>query len=1110
MYPTNNNKMTTVFISSTSQDLSLHRQVARDVVLACRWHPIMMEYMGTRPKSTVEECCKAVAQCDVFILLVAFRRGWVPAAGAGGGDGLRSITAIELEVAERTGKPILVFLADKKSWPIDSCETDDGALSWIMDFRNGLSRMASFFPHENADPRSENPLPGFSSKVREACLNLRERLMAQGDSPSVNFAPSPVMRQEQPAPEKEARYSEAANGIPLHAPPSFGTLPARPYPILEPYSHPSTFAGRNRELAEVMRLISLSKLLLCVHAPSGTGKSSFLQAGLRPMLWDKGYAVAFDRMPDELGVARRLLADLIDSPAIDRVKDTDYLEFFDYLDKVKKRIGRPPILILDQFEDTLRRQEGRALKVLGPLLAATARRLPGNEGFVCQWILVYRQEYHGAVVEWLRNVLREVKLDASHNGGPATEIMEQLPCDLFRQDRFHEWPLPFLGDPGFSNAPLEAARKEFLAVITKPIDNEPAREYYNLRFAPGNAEKLAAAFAIERIQSPRAPLAPQLQVILAHLLESRLAADDPTIYVPDDPQVLIQNALSKYLRRKLDEAFVGQPDDRRRRLRTQALFVLRQLADAKGQRGQGIPSAELRSSLGPDGSFIMRRLESPNIRLVLQDDIAGIGRYILPHDEIAKIVQGIFKDPKEQAYYDIDDRLVELRRIISRRAELSRAGDMGALELDDALLRRIKEAESALLWDENARQWWENVLANHEKKNREQARRRTTERMVLTSLALATITIISLIAVFSDKGLKQIRYEGNVRQGPMSEAALAVYTLSTKFRLPGSDLWELVKDRRDLKELLASGLPAGKKALTDAGEKADDEFIPEMIEKAYFSGEQETSLIGAMLFTLDNFAPDQKDCLKVRARIIADLRHKHAPPPYVDADWDLISPPEGKDEISFDMGCNPDAELNGECREGELLHRVRLSPYRLLRHEVTVEEYRQFDPAHQQKINDPKTPVTDVDWYQAYAYAAWQGASLPTEAQFECAARAGTSSSWPTGNVPAELKNVAVYDIDSRTGTVAQVMSRQPNSWGLYDMQGNVEEWCLDWWGAYPREELKDPQGPKEGKVRVARGGDYSRRDASSLRSAARSSHTPEDQLHYLGFRVALSTVPVP
>ena len=126
--------------------------------------------------------------------------------------------------------------------------------------------------------------------------------------------------------------------------------------------------------------------------------------------------------------------------------------------------------------------------------------------------------------------------------------------------------------------------------------------------------------------------------------------------------------------------------------------------------------------------------------------------------------------------------------------------------------------------------------------------------------------------------------------------------------------------------------------------------------------------------------------------------------------------------------------------------------------------------------------------------------TLPTEAQWEYACRAGTTED-NAGNLDA----IAWYHQNSGV-TTHPVGQKQANAWGLYDMHGNVWEWCLDWYGNYPGGSVRDPTGPASGPDRVNRGGSWSSL-AIRCRSASRYGSDPGDRLDGLGFRLALSSV---
>ncbi len=129
--------------------------------------------------------------------------------------------------------------------------------------------------------------------------------------------------------------------------------------------------------------------------------------------------------------------------------------------------------------------------------------------------------------------------------------------------------------------------------------------------------------------------------------------------------------------------------------------------------------------------------------------------------------------------------------------------------------------------------------------------------------------------------------------------------------------------------------------------------------------------------------------------------------------------------------------------------------------------------------------------------------TLPTEAQWEYACRAGTTGPFAgSGN----LDSMGWYSSNSGT-TTHPVAQKQANAWGLYDMHGNVWEWCRDWYGNYPGRSVTDPIGPSSGSLRVYRGGGWAS-IAQRCRSAYRYGGGPGLRLDYVGFRLALCAVP--
>jgi formylglycine-generating enzyme required for sulfatase activity len=133
---------------------------------------------------------------------------------------------------------------------------------------------------------------------------------------------------------------------------------------------------------------------------------------------------------------------------------------------------------------------------------------------------------------------------------------------------------------------------------------------------------------------------------------------------------------------------------------------------------------------------------------------------------------------------------------------------------------------------------------------------------------------------------------------------------------------------------------------------------------------------------------------------------------------------------------------------------------------------------------------------------------LPTEAEWEYACRAGSKTAYSFDDEEGLLPEYDWFKRNSsdRTHTVGLL---EPNAWGLYDMHGNVWEWCSDRYGDYPKGAVSDPSGPKEGSFRVYRGGSWFN-EAAGCRSAFRDGYVPSDRLNYLGFRLALSSSGIP
>jgi len=203
----------------------------------------------------------------------------------------------------------------------------------------------------------------------------------------------------------------------------------------------------------------------------------------------------------------------------------------------------------------------------------------------------------------------------------------------------------------------------------------------------------------------------------------------------------------------------------------------------------------------------------------------------------------------------------------------------------------------------------------------------------------------------------------------------------------------------------------------------------------------------------------------------------------------------------------------GEEDETPALH-VRITAFYMDTCEVTQKAYEKLMKKNTAKFKGDDHPIERVSWADAVKYCNMRslkegfapcydeetlecdfnadGYRLPTEAEWEYACRAGTTTRWSCGDDPARLEQCAWLKANADK-TTHSVKEKKPNLWGLYDMHGNVAEWCNDWYRAgYEQsdEVPQDPRGPAAGEERVLRGGSWAS-SAEGCRSAARFAQPP-------------------
>lgn len=1032
-----------IFLTTVPEELHVLQNVAADLVRELGWQPYQRDPHGLPGFKRVAACARQMAGVDAVLAIVGHRGGEVPNAGDGG-DGSRPWAWWETQAALKRGLPVAALLA-ADSWQPELREEGPTEPSVMRDFRGDLERLALFFDDDESFR-----------------ILVRQQLDAYAARQSFMNRPAITLRR--------------------WAPPA---RPPMPYPVLLPYRHPDLFGGRERELADLSQVLDGSVPIIGLHAPSGTGKSSFLGAGLVAELRANGRPVAFDRHPAEPGLAQRLLSDLVEG--VSETTDADYKTFVERLSEVLFVAKRSPVLVLDQFEDLLRGETFRkARHHVGMLLAASIQRRPGLAGAPCRWILSYRQEFHGEVFRWLGQV----------------QSAAVLPHDLSGPDRFRAWAFPAFGAPppgtrsGTSGRDdrTEAAAALFRAAIEKPL------EYFPYRFAGDGTERLALAFAEARIAQRRAPLTPELQVVLADLLEN--ADADGTVHVPEDPAGLIDRALEGHLRRSLDAAF---PMGRQGAVqRTRALLALRELADAQGQRAQGRSGDALARAIGRDGHHVLEQLATPQTRIVLLQPQDETQVYVLSHDRMAEVIVRLVDDESAYGEAPVDVELLRLRRFVALQKELLNEG-----EFDQATLvtkeqfRTIEKHADALLWDEKSRRWWTACRGRY---HRDRERRRRQGAVAF----LAVLLLIAGVWAWAQQVARHRALLTTVAEGEPAAAFAALADL-TEQGAQGDKLRQQLRQREKPFDVVESGL-VGVTA-ENRGEallRVIEVLLPLQQEVA-----PRTSFwIASMVWALDFFADGGQRSMELRNAILAPLRQSRPPPPLERFRWADI--PDG----TFLMGTGPeDGRDDKRFADEKPQHEVRISAFRLLAHEVTNEQFLLSLSEGDPRVGLPsQLPAVHVNWYDAYTYAAWLGGRLPTEAEMEYAMRGGCAFDYCFEDGQEATRSDVAWWIANSADTNGDpssrpVMGRAATPWGLYDLYGNVWEWTADWFAPYPGASQVpsqtaprvDPSGPpfSQRLSRALRGGS-SWEMSVWMHPSTRGVGLPDIKIRGYGFRVAL------
>ena len=208
---------------------------------------------------------------------------------------------------------------------------------------------------------------------------------------------------------------------------------------------------------------------------------------------------------------------------------------------------------------------------------------------------------------------------------------------------------------------------------------------------------------------------------------------------------------------------------------------------------------------------------------------------------------------------------------------------------------------------------------------------------------------------------------------------------------------------------------------------------------------------------------------------------------------------------TFTMGATSEQGSDANDRE-KPAHQVTVSTFSIGETEVTQEQA--VMGSNPSKFKGPRRPVEQVSWEDCQNFIRELNSltgrrfRLPTEAEWEYAARGGRKANGHKYAGSSAIDRVAWYDSNSG-GQTHDVATKRANELGLYDMSGNVWEWCQDWWGDYSSGSQTNPKGPTSGSYRVNRGGSW-RNIAMNCRVSYRHFITPSSRNYYLGLRLAL------
>jgi formylglycine-generating enzyme required for sulfatase activity len=541
-----------------------------------------------------------------------------------------------------------------------------------------------------------------------------------------------------------------------------------------------------------------------------------------------------------------------------------------------------------------------------------------------------------------------------------------------------------------------------------------------------------------------------------------------------------------------------------------------------------LSAAELRQRLPENttGTLLTRVLESFVSRRILRFS-ENEQRYEIAHDSLAKQLHARRTDD-EIALLEVQ-RLIRSQVAIKAEAREYFTGKQ--LDFIEPFLPQLRLTDEEKNWLKSSKQYRQEqeaaeeqrqkeelaaarAQAEKEKELREKAQEKEKQARQRTRLAMLISLIAIVMAIFAGNTLLNLqRSNQDVVRLILQNAEKDIYQLK----------YEEALDKIKAAASLGASKPEVAAAYLEIafwyGERKETQRAQNILDSA------------ALLVPLNTTLARSGDAFSHREWIKAydtDLYQK-----LMERYYPVMVAVEGG---VFEMGCDP--TIDPDCSADETLHQQEVSSFKMAKYETTWWQYDLFCQATGHEYESPgwgrdgDNPAVYISWFDAILYSNWvnkqlgldtfyvffskngnyydvslnqeaqRGYRLPTEAEWEYAARGGNQPDGTIYSGSNDLDSVGWYykNSGSRTQAVGDT-TKQSNSMGIYDMSGNVREWCWDWYGGYPDSAFKDYKGPETSSNRVLRGGswnDYAHR----CRSAYRYYNYPDYRNIYYGFRL--------